>query len=323
MPTWLHRPGVQIVAICEPDAKRRHAALQTVADVHVYESLDLMLSGERLDFVDIASSPASHAWAAKQALEAGIHALVEKPLCLEPAERIALESLAHARGRVLMCVHNWKYAPPYRRAAEMVRAGELGTLRRLAFTRLRTVPAGGRSRAREAWRLEPAQGGGILIDHGWHVFYLMTWLVGGAGEPQSVLARLGFEPGSEADATAEIEVRFGEISASAKLSWIADRRSTTAFLEGDAASVEIDGDRLAVTTLATGRRSTFTVEDAPDDSYHRAWFAGVAEEFERAIAGGPASSEALQNLREARIALDLIVAARASARQGGLKVALS
>ncbi len=321
MPTWLHRPGVQIVAICEPDAKRRHAALQTVADLHVYESLELMLSGERLDFVDIASSPASHVAAAKQALEAGIHALVEKPLCLEPAERIALESLAHSRSRVLMCVHNWKYAPPYRRVGEMVRAGELGTLRRLAFTRLRTVPAGGRSLAREAWRLDPAQGGGILIDHGWHVFYLMTWLAG-AGEPQSVEARLGFEPGSEADATAEVEARFGEISASAKLSWIADRRATTAVLEGDAASVEIDGDRLTLTTLATGRRSTFTVEDAPDDSYHRAWFAGVAEEFERAIATGPASAGARQNLREVRIALDLIAAARASARRDGLPVAL-
>ncbi len=77
-----------------------------------------------------------------------------------------------------MCVHNWKYAPAYATARRAIEAGRLGAIRFISIDRLRTEPAGAGGSGGK-WRASAASGGGILIDHGWHVFYLMYWLLGG------------------------------------------------------------------------------------------------------------------------------------------------
>jgi len=91
---------------------------------------------------------------------------------------------------------------------------------------------------------------------------------------------------------------------------------------GENAIIEIEGDRVLMTDRA-GSTQDLSAPDLPDDSYHSAWFAGVAGEFERAITAGPGSHLALENLAEARFALALTIAARRSAEQGGIDVALA
>src|ERR1700689_2756812 len=110
---WGTRGDVQIVAIPDPGAARRHAAINLIKNIRVYDDLDLMLDGEKLDFVDIASPPAYHSATAARGREAGAPVLVEKPLCLEPVVFAELQRAAAKASRVLMCVHNWKYAPAY------------------------------------------------------------------------------------------------------------------------------------------------------------------------------------------------------------------
>ena len=61
------------------------------------------------------------------------------------------------------------------------------------------------------------------------------------------------------------------------------------------------------------------MRDAPDDSYHSAWFGKMAAEFEHAIAEGSSHG----NLDEARNAMRLIEASRASSASGGASVRLS
>ena len=63
--------------------------------------------------------------------------------------------------------------------------------------------------------------------------------------------------------------------------------------------------------------------EEPDNSYHPGWFAGLAEEFESAIAQGPQGPIAQQNLREAAIALALLNAAKASDAAGATPIALA
>ena len=96
--------------------------------------------------------------------------------------------MALQKRRILMCVHNWKYAPAYATARRAIEAGRLGAIRFMSIDRLRTEPAGAGGSGGK-WRAAAASGGGILIDHGWHVFYLMYWLLGG-DSPASVSARL-------------------------------------------------------------------------------------------------------------------------------------
>jgi predicted dehydrogenase len=158
------------------------------------------------------------------ALEAGVHVLVEKPLCLARDEFDSLRAAAAERGRVLMCVHNWKHAATYRLAHDLVSAGRLGEIRYLALDRLRIAPAGIGTGASGRWRMGGAGGGGILVDHGWHVFYLMRWLMGGA-DPAAITAFLGAgsqaaQDDSAVEEVADLRVLFpGNRIASAHLSW--------------------------------------------------------------------------------------------------------
>lgn len=314
---WRSRSEVAIVAIHDPVSERRHHAINLVRNGRVYDDLDLMLDGEALDFVDIASPPAFHAAAVRKALEAGGNVLVEKPLCLSAAEFEELAALAARKSRVLMCVHNWKHAPAYRRARELIESGRLGDLLYISIARLRNGPAGagGTRVGGERWRLSASTGGGILIDHGWHVFYLLRWLMGGA-TPITVSAHLGFRSASTVDDLADLRVEFpGGRLAYVHLSWRSPVRRTSALIYGERAMLEIEGDRLLLTDRS-GESEDHSVTDMPDDSYHSAWFAGMAAEFERAIGEGADGPIVAQNHAEVRSALAVIDGARQSAADG-------
>jgi len=320
LPGWVSRPETGILAIHDPISERRHAAIRLIKNVRVYDRLDLMLAGEAPDFVDIASPPPFHAACARQVLGAGAHVLVEKPICLTLAEFDELRTLAAKQGRILMCVHNWKYAPPYAAARAAIDSGRLGAIRHVSLSRLRTAPAGAGASG-GAWRSNSASGGGILIDHGWHIFYLMQWLMG-AEAPLAVSAYLSTAAGAGAEDVADLRVRFrAERIATAHLSWRAPVRRTSAVIYGEKAIIEIEGDRILLTER-TGSTHDLSVPDIPDDSYHSAWFGGMAAEFAAAMASGPGSRPAQQNLAEARVALALTIAARQSAAESGVEVAL-
>lgn len=318
LPGWLSRPDVSIVAIHDPVSERRHLAMRLARNIRVYDDLELMLAGESPDFVDIASPPGLHAPAIRTALEAGAHVLCEKPLCLDIGEFEALRRVAAHGSRVLMCVHNWKHSPSYSRAIELVASGRLGPLTMLSIDRLRTQPAGGPG----SWRAAGAPGGGILIDHGWHVSYLMQSLMGGDA-PLAVSAYLEGRSDGEIENLADLRVRFpGARLARSHMSWRGPGRRTSAALYGERAALEIEGDSLILTDRS-GKPEVLSVIDAPDDSYHAAWFAGVATEFEQAIASGPGSQTAVRNITEVLTALRLIEAARESSARAGVEIGLA
>jgi predicted dehydrogenase len=337
LPGWRSRPDVALVAIHDPVSARRHQAINLVKNARIYDDLDLMLDGEALDFVDIASPPVFHPAAVRMALEAGANVLVEKPLCLAATEFEDLTALAAKEARVLMCVHNWKHAPAYHRAYELIGSGDLGELRYVSLSRLRSGPAGagGSSVGGQRWRLATNTGGGILIDHGWHVFYLMQWLMGGAA-PVAVSAHLGFQAGATVksgptaqsgtpvatvDDLADLRVEFpGGRIAGAQLSWRSPVRRTSALIYGEHAMLEIEGDRI-VLTRRSGISEDHSVADMPDDSYHSAWFAGMAAQFERAIREGAHGPTVGENQAEVRSALALTDGALRSAAIG-LRVTL-
>jgi len=312
LPGWRSRPEVDIVAVHEPLAERRHEALRLSEGVRVYEDLDLMLAGERLDFVDIASPPAYHAASVISGLGAGVHVLVEKPLCLTIEDFDRLEALARSKNRVLFCAHNWKYASPYVTANRLIGENKLGHLTYASIIRMRAQQAGGAD-----WRLDPKiGGGGILVDHGWHAFYLLHWIFGGM-LPLALSARFSAAPHSRVEESADVAIIFprGAIGY-CHLSWRAPLRRTSTLIYGDRGAIEIEGDRL-IFSARDESPVDLSIPDPPDDSYHAAWFSHLAARFQSAIEGGIDSEPSRENLREARIALDLTLASQQSAKSSG------
>jgi predicted dehydrogenase len=323
IPGWRTRDAVAIAAIHDPISERRHEALRLIKNVRVYDDLELMLDGEAPDFVDVASPPGMHHEAARAALNAGAHVLVEKPLALTLGEFDELAALASEKGRVLMCVHNWKYAPAYAAARKAIEGGMLGAIRFISIDRLRTEPAGTDGSGGK-WRATAASGGGILIDHGWHVFYLIYWLLGGE-RPASISAQLESPAGVGVDDVADVRIKFGNGATSrAHLSWRAPVRRTSALIYGERGAVEIEGDRVTFADRSGKVEDLLSLApDATADSYHSAWFGAVAEEFERAVSAGTNSTIATRNLAEARVALTLIEAARKSSVNNGIWINLA
>jgi predicted dehydrogenase len=76
----------------------------------------------------VASPARTHAPLVAEAVAAGKHVLVEKPLALATAEAVALAEAADQAGRVLLVGHTFEYNPAVTRMRELLEAGDLGDL---------------------------------------------------------------------------------------------------------------------------------------------------------------------------------------------------
>jgi predicted dehydrogenase len=102
---------------------RRHPQARLTSNV-----ADLLEDPE-LDAVVIATPVVTHAGLARQALAAGKHVFVEKPMALHAGEAEELCALAEERELVLMPGHLLLYHPAVDKLKELIDSGELGEIR--------------------------------------------------------------------------------------------------------------------------------------------------------------------------------------------------
>ncbi|NEU97929.1 Gfo/Idh/MocA family protein [Bradyrhizobium uaiense] len=96
--------------------------------VAVSRDFDAILNNPSIDGVIIATPAVTHFELARAALEAGKHALVEKPLAMTSAHCRELIAIAEERKRVLMVGHTFEYHPAVSVMRQMIRSGSLGEL---------------------------------------------------------------------------------------------------------------------------------------------------------------------------------------------------
>ncbi len=89
-----------------------------------------------LDAVIIATPVNMHYPLTKDALQAGKHVLVEKPITSDSTQAQELVDLAAARGLTLMVGHTFEYNPAVEAVREVVQSGELGEIYYLNSTRV-------------------------------------------------------------------------------------------------------------------------------------------------------------------------------------------
>lgn len=87
-----------------------------------------MLADPAVDIVAVATPVRTHYRFASEALKAGKHVFVEKPLCATVQEGESLISLAGEHDRKLMVGHTFVYTDAVRRMKEIVDSGELGDI---------------------------------------------------------------------------------------------------------------------------------------------------------------------------------------------------
>ena len=118
----------QVIAVCDKDRKRLDKVLAPYPGVEGMENVDALLARADIDAVAIATPVHTHAPLGLQALRAGKHVLVEKPMAASTRQAEELLDAAQEAGRVLMVDHTFIYSGPVRKMKEILDAGDLGDL---------------------------------------------------------------------------------------------------------------------------------------------------------------------------------------------------
>ncbi|HEY1707244.1 MAG TPA: Gfo/Idh/MocA family oxidoreductase [Rhizomicrobium sp.] len=167
---------------------------------------DEILADPAVDAIALATPASQHARHTRQALAAGKHVFVEKPLALTVAEGRDLMALARKTGRTLMVGHLLRYHPVIVKLMDLVDAGRLGTIKYLASNRLSL----GKLRTEEdvLWSFAP------------HDLSIILALLGGKMPLRVTAEGTSVLNGTSAD-FASIHMRFADdVSASVFVSWL-------------------------------------------------------------------------------------------------------
>jgi predicted dehydrogenase len=189
-------PGAQLAAVVSSDEKKLSGDLTGIqgniggpgermdfSAVKKYRRLEDAIADPEIDAVDVCLPTDQHAPVAIQALRAGKHVLVEKPMALDGAAADQMIATAAKNGRVLMTAQVVRFIPSYQKTAEMVSSGRLGAARSAIFRRRCAAPAWSR------WLSNPAQSGGGVFDLLIHDVDFCLYLF---GKPEAVSA-VGYE----------------------------------------------------------------------------------------------------------------------------------
>jgi predicted dehydrogenase len=128
-------PEATLAMICDLDPKRLHAVGEQYPDVALTTNYQDLLDSD-VDAIAIATPVKTHYALVKQALLAGKHVLVEKPLTANVRQAAELVALAKAQGLLLMVDHTMVLSPAVRKLCELVRGGELGDIWHVSMERL-------------------------------------------------------------------------------------------------------------------------------------------------------------------------------------------
>ncbi|MGE0868672.1 MAG: Gfo/Idh/MocA family protein [Kofleriaceae bacterium] len=211
--------------VCDSDALALARCGEFAPTARLTTDLDAVLDDQDIVGVIIATPAPTHAELACRALAAGKHILVEKPLALnlEDAERVRRASTT--TGRSVVVGHLMIYHPALVQLRELLRSGELGTVRYLHSTRVNL----GRHRRDE----------NALWSFGPHDVSMLDYLLGLT--PSSVAAQGGAYLQDGIEDIVFITLRFpNAVMGHIHLSWLNPRKERRLTIVGSAKMAELD-----------------------------------------------------------------------------------
>ena len=161
--------GIECVAICDLDSSRTVAAKSDHPHVRTYNDVEELLKDDEIDLVTVVLPHNLHAPIAIQALNAGKHAITEKPMCITLAEATGMIETARANDRMLSVYHNRRWDADFWALREIIQSGMIGKVFSIEMR------ASGYSRQNpDWWRSSKRVSGGTIYDWGAHY---IDWLL--------------------------------------------------------------------------------------------------------------------------------------------------
>jgi predicted dehydrogenase len=131
--TWSDK--LTLAGLCESAPQRRQQVGRQVGCDELYDDYAQMLDGCACDAVAILTPHANHARQCLQALKAGRHVMIEKPLALSTADAVEIAEVAEARGLAISCAPPTMLHPGQRRLKQLVEQGAIGKVCLVRITR--------------------------------------------------------------------------------------------------------------------------------------------------------------------------------------------
>jgi predicted dehydrogenase len=122
------RDELDLAAVCEADEARAEE-VNAEYGVPVWNDFEAFVTEAPIEAVDVTLPHHLHHPAAKAALEADLHALVEKPMAISMAEARELVDLAEERDRTLMAAQMQRFDPHNRAVRNLLVEGAIGPVR--------------------------------------------------------------------------------------------------------------------------------------------------------------------------------------------------
>lgn len=165
---------VEVVAVADVNEQTAKEVAEQFEVPKYYTDHKSMLSEVDLDAVDICTPNLYHKQPAIDALNAGLHVLVEKPIAMNVAEAEEMCAAARKNNKKLMVAQCQRFRADVQLLKKMIDAGELGDIyyARVWALRRRGVPAWG------VFIEKDKQGGGPMIDIGVHMLDMALYLMG-------------------------------------------------------------------------------------------------------------------------------------------------
>lgn len=184
----------QIVALTDPDSAHIDACVEAfpyVAGAKRYPHMDVMLGEGGLDGVLIGTPHAQHIGQIESAFGAGLHVIVDKPLCTTVSDCHAAIQARDKSGKVGLLSYQRHTSAEYRLIRDQIQSGRIGEVQYVSILLCqdwRPLTVG-------SWRQDPAlSGGGMLLDSGSHMVDAILWCTGLIPETVSAFIEMRNSP---------------------------------------------------------------------------------------------------------------------------------
>lgn len=202
LPILLNHPHFQLVSAAELDATRAQRVASQFSIPNLSADPRAVIESDAVDVVAILTPPFTHAALAHLALEAGKHVFIEKPLTLDVGEAEEITAHAERAQAKFFTAFNQRHHPVLQGARDMLREGQLGTLR-VASAFLSNIY---KREVLSAWHSDPTRGD-LLFDLGVHHFDALRFLTG--AEAVEISAQEAITPDNAITLTTQMQLSNG------------------------------------------------------------------------------------------------------------------
>lgn len=191
-PAFQKAPNSQLYAVMRRNAeKAKDFALRHQVPLW-YDRADDLLANPEINAVYIATPPSTHLELALEALRAGKHVYLEKPMTLNSREAEVLVEAVRTSDRKLSVAHYRRKLPAFLKVKELLEKEAIGAVRFADVKILQSEKPSLVANSEENWRVDPeVSGGGYFHDLAPHQLDLMVHFFGEPAKAEGFSVRQG------------------------------------------------------------------------------------------------------------------------------------